>query len=161
MKIKQLIENDFVNYKKPSMVIGMPSCTFKCCKEQGLPVEICQNCELTKWFDITVDPNYLVQRFLSSKITSAVVIGGLEPMDSFSDLIDFIESLRKQSNCDIVIYTGYNRNEVEDKIQKIKNVAKKNVIVKFGRYISNQKPHYDAVLGVDLASDNQYGEVIC
>ena len=36
-----------------------------------------------------------------------------------------------------------------------------NIIIKFGRYIPNQKPHYDEVLGVNLASDNQYAERIC
>ena len=35
-----------------------------------------------------------------------------------------------------------------------------NIIIKFGRFIPNQKPHYDPVLGVELASDNQYGEKI-
>jgi hypothetical protein len=34
----------------------------------------------------------------------------------------------------------------------------KNVIIKYGRYIPNQTPHYDEVLGVNLASDNQYAE---
>ena len=33
-----------------------------------------------------------------------------------------------------------------------------NVIVKFGRYIPNQKHIFDEVLGVELASDNQYAE---
>ena len=31
-----------------------------------------------------------------------------------------------------------------------------NVIIKFGRFIPNQKPHFDEVLGVELASPNQY-----
>ena len=33
-----------------------------------------------------------------------------------------------------------------------------NVVVKFGRYIPNQKHIFDEVLGVELASDNQYAE---
>lgn len=36
----------------------------------------------------------------------------------------------------------------------------KNIIVKFGRFIPNQHPHYDEVLGINLASDNQYAEKI-
>lgn len=32
--------------------------------------------------------------------------------------------------------------------------------LKFGRYIPNQTPHYDSILGVNLASDNQYAERI-
>ena len=31
-----------------------------------------------------------------------------------------------------------------------------NIIIKFGRYIPNQGTHFDKVLGVKLASDNQY-----
>ena len=30
--------------------------------------------------------------------------------------------------------------------------------MKFGRYIPNKKKHYDPVLGVYLASNNQFGE---
>ena len=33
MKTTGLIEEDFVNYKKASMFIGMGTCTWKCCKE--------------------------------------------------------------------------------------------------------------------------------
>lgn len=36
----------------------------------------------------------------------------------------------------------------------------KNIVVKFGRYIPGQEKHYDEVLGVYLASDNQYAEKI-
>ena len=55
---------------------------------------------------------------------------------------------------DIVIYTGYNLNEIEDKVNILKNY--KNIIIKFGRFIPNNKIHYDEILGVYLASDNQY-----
>ena len=41
MKIKGIIAEDFVNYKKPSMFIGFPTCTWKCEKECG--IEMCQN----------------------------------------------------------------------------------------------------------------------
>ena len=33
-----------------------------------------------------------------------------------------------------------------------------NIIVKYGRYVPNQKPHYDELLGILLASDNQYAK---
>ena len=36
----------------------------------------------------------------------------------------------------------------------------KNIIIKYGRYITNQEKHYDEVLGVYLASENQYAERI-
>lgn len=38
MLVKNIIDEDFVQYKKPAMFIGMPSCSFKCDKECGKPV---------------------------------------------------------------------------------------------------------------------------
>ena len=35
-----------------------------------------------------------------------------------------------------------------------------NIIIKFGRFIPNQEKHYDEVLGVELASPNQYARRI-
>ena len=35
-----------------------------------------------------------------------------------------------------------------------------NIIVKWGRFIKGQNLHYDRILGVNLASDNQYAEKI-
>lgn len=36
----------------------------------------------------------------------------------------------------------------------------KNIIIKFGRYVSGQKQHFDDILGVYLSSDNQYAKNI-
>ena len=49
-------------------------------------------------------------------------------------------------------------NEILNKVTVLKRFP--NIIIKFGRYIPNQQPHYDEVLGVNLASDNQYAERI-
>ena len=57
---------------------------------------------------------------------------------------------------DIVIYTGYNKEELIDRIEWLSGFS--NIIVKFGRYIPNQEKHFDEVLGIYLASDNQYAE---
>ena len=38
MLIKGIIDEDFLNYKKPSMVIAFPHCSFKCEKELGKKV---------------------------------------------------------------------------------------------------------------------------
>ena len=46
--------------------------------------------------------------------------------------------------------------EVPEWIQQLATYG--NVIVKFGRYVPNQKHIFDEVLGVELASDNQYAE---
>ena len=58
----------------------------------------------------------------------------------------------------IVIYTGYEPNEIPEEIARLKKYE--NIIVKFGRYIPNRKSRYDEVLGVYLASDNQHAERI-
>ena len=56
------------------------------------------------------------------------------------------------------IYTGYYPEEIQDELKQLQKY--KNIIIKFGRFIPGQEPHYDEVLGVYLASDNQYGEVL-
>ena len=38
MLVKGIIDEDFVNYKKPSMYIAMPNCSFKCDKDCGRAV---------------------------------------------------------------------------------------------------------------------------
>ena len=48
MRLKALIDEDFTNYKKPSMFIGTISCNWKCCKEQNLDVSMCQNSALAQ-----------------------------------------------------------------------------------------------------------------
>lgn len=58
----------------------------------------------------------------------------------------------------MVIYTGYYPQEMENQIQALSSY--KNIIIKFGRYIPNKEPVYDDVLGVKLASDNQFAERI-
>lgn len=86
------------------------------------------------------------------------MFGGLEPLEQFDELCSFLEVLRGQFQCkdDVVIYTGYYFEEVPEWIQQLATYG--NVIVKFGRYIPNQKHIFDEVLGVELASDNQYAE---
>ena len=173
MIVKEIRDEDFTSYKKPSMVIGFPSCSFKCCKEGGFPIEICQNCELVKSKDIEMTPEQIVERFINNPITSAVVIGGMEPFDSFSDLLQLVAALRKYTMCDIVIYSGYTKEELENGWLQIENRNSNtrrmaydwlktfpNIIVKFGRFIPNQEKHYDEILGVELVSPNQYAERI-
>ena len=152
MKIKGLISEDLVNYKKPSMTIIFPYCTFKC--GEGY----CQNSELAKAPIIEMNVNNLVDRYINNPITEAVVMQGLEPFDSWNDLKSFIHELREYCNDDIVIYTGYDKNEIIEKINALSKYT--NIIVKFGRYIPNQEKHFDDLLEVYLASNNQYAEKI-
>lgn len=147
---------DFTSYKKPSMYIAFPSCTFKCERECGQ--KMCQNSPLVNAPDIDILTNTVVQRYISNPITSSIVCAGLEPFDSWLDLWSFVKTFRCHSNDDIVIFTGYNKEEIYDKVKLLSRY--KNIVIKFGRYIPNQQPHYDDVLGVALASDNQYAERI-
>lgn len=158
MKLKGLIDEDFVNYKKPSMFISTYTCTFKCDKECGQAV--CQNLPLVSQPTIEVDNEILVQRYIKNDISKAIVLGGLEVLDDTEDVYEFIRLFRQHSNDDIVIYTGYYEHEVQDFISQLRTEFT-NIVCKFGRFIPNQQPHYDEVLGVMLASDNQKGVQIC
>ena len=158
MKLKGLIDEDFVNYKVPSMFIATITCSFKCDAECGKAV--CQNLPLALAPVIEVRNEILIERYLNNPISQAVVIGGLEPFDDVCDLYEFIRQFRRHSNDDIVIYTGYYEHEIQDYVwQFMREFA--NIVIKFGRYIPDQQPHYDEVLGVKLASDNQKGVRIC
>ena len=159
MIIKDIIDEDFVNYKFPSMVIEFPYCSMKCDKEFG--VTVCQNSSLHKQPNIDVDVDKLIQRYKSNLITRSIVCQGLEPMDSFDELISFISALRNIGiNDDVVIYTGYTKDELIEKKCLEPLIRFKNIIVKFGRYVPDNNPHYDDILGVNLISDNQYAERI-
>lgn len=156
MLIKGIIDEDFINYKKPCMVIEFPYCSFKCDKECGK--QVCQNGALANSPNINVERMDLIDRYLKNDITQSIIMQGLEPFDSWNDLIILIFLLRNYTNDDIVIYTGYNKLEILDKITTLKYF--KNIIIKFGRYIPNVQPCYDNILGVTLASENQYAEKI-
>lgn len=157
IKIRGLVDEDFVNYKKPAMFIAFPYCTFKCDKECGYSV--CQNSSLvTNSEIIDIDEQKIVNRYIDNPITHSIVISGLEPFDSFNELIILIKSFREKTLDDIVIYSGYNKEEITSYIEELKQF--KNIVIKFGRFIPNQEKHYDEVLQVTLASPNQYGEKI-
>ena len=160
MRIKQLLHEDFVNYKKPSMFIGTSYCTGKCYKELSLPCTICQNDALQKLEILDMSSARLTSMYINNPITQAIVFGGLEPFDQFDELYGFIEELRNSWKCDddVVIYTGYNKNEIEKQVTMLKDFS--NIIIKFGRYIPGLDPLFDEVLGVILASNNQYAEMI-
>lgn len=157
MKIKGVLQEDFVNYKKPAMFISMPNCTFKCERESG--VQCCQNSALAAGETIEINTEALVSKYLSNPITKAVVFGGLEPMDSFEEVADFIRILRSYGcRDDVVIYTGYNKEEIGGKVFALS--AFPSIVIKYGRFIPGSEQRYDEVLGVALASKNQYAERI-
>lgn len=156
MKIKGIVMEDFSNYKLPSMFIIFPTCNWKCDRECGK--RVCQNGTLAKTPIKDIGVDILIDKYIDNPISKAVVCGGLEPMDSWADLQLFVRNFRERSNDDIVIYTGYYKKEIADKINWLKKYD--NIVVKFGRFIPGHKKHYDEVLGIKLASDNQHAEVI-
>lgn len=157
MLIKGFVEEDFVNYKLPSMFISTAFCDWKCEKESG--VRCCQNSALASLETMDVDPKHLIIRYKLNPITQAIVFGGLEPMLQYDDLTDFISTLRAADcNDPVVIYTGYDKTEILYQVEALKMYG--NVIFKYGRFIPDCAPHYDPVLGINLASPNQYAEEV-
>lgn len=204
MQVIDVTDEDFLNYKKASMIIAMPSCTFKCCKDAG-GLDICHNKELAKSRRIDIFAEDLIRRYQSNIITKAIVFAGLEPLysipydyatppyhpdvcpegphvdlkvlneykSSLTDVLDFIYIMRNGMTgvcepCydDIIIYTGYTKDECNERgwIEAIRTLGATNeeshIIMKFGRFVPGQNKHLDPVLGVKLASDNQFAEVI-
>ena len=152
--LKGIIDEDFVNYRVPSMTLEFPHCTFKCGEN------LCQNSPLVREPDIHTDVNKLCERYIDNPITEAIVFQGLEPFESLDDVVEFIKTFREEysRDDDIVIYTGYTEEEVFPYLDYLKQFN--NIIVKFGRFIPNDKPYYDIFLGVELASSNQYARRI-
>lgn len=159
MKIKTVVNERFQDYKKPSLFIATAMCDWKCCSDVGRKSAMCQNSPIAQLPTIEIPDEEIFLRYISDPITQAVVIGGLEPLLQQEEVLGLIDHFRSH-NCldDIVIYSGYYRHEVLPFVDKIAQYQ--NIIMKFGRYIPYKNKRYDAVLGVELASDNQYAERI-
>lgn len=158
MKVKGVLDEDFVNFKLPSMFISTCYCSFKCEKESG--VRCCQNSALANQREKSLSDTFIIDRYLKNPITKAIIFGGLEPFNQFDEMFSFIQTLRIKYACDdpVVIYTGFRPDEIPAEILALKHY--KNIIVKFGRYVPDDQPHLDEVLGVRLSSSNQYAEQI-
>lgn len=156
MRVKTIVDEDFVNYKTPSMFIGTISCGGKCCTEGGFPLSVCQNDGWRGCAPIDIRDEVIIKRYLQNPLTNSIVFGGLEPIEQYEEVLALIKMLREDYDChdDVVIYTGYYPEEISIILSMIQKYD--NIIVKFGRYIPNMKSRFDEVLGVELASDNQY-----
>jgi len=159
MKLKQIIDESFGDYKECAMLLIAPHCTFKCAG--------CQNHHLKLLETQNFPDEEIWDRFLFNPFSKAIVIGGLEPFENIIDICKFIVAGSKlDMPVPIVIYTGYEKDELEkpsfmyfNSFVKFKEVAKEYagpVIVKFGRYIKDKPSKFEPLLGVELASDNQY-----
>lgn len=156
MRIKGLQMENFQDYKKCSMLIGTAFCDWKCCKECGQ--NICQNSSLAQSPYVDIADEELVNLYMNNPINSAIIFGGLEPFEQYEEMFNLIKLFRTKTNDDIIIYTGFYKEEIEDKIQQLCKFN--NIIVKYGRFIPNAKHKFDDILGVELASSNQYAEKI-
>lgn len=159
MRVKDIVYEDFSNYKKSAMLIGTCFCNWKCCAEMGVDSSICQNEPFAKYPIVDIPDDEIIKRYLDNPLTHAIVFGGLEPMEQFDEMLQFIRSFRKASNDDIVIYTGFYPNEIENELNELRRFS--NIIVKFGRFKLNGKKHLDEVLGIELVNEEQFAEKIC
>lgn len=159
INVKDIIFEDFVNYKLPSMFIALGECDWKCCTEQGISCDICQNSKIALQKDIEIDIESLFSRYIINNISKSIVFSGLEPITRFEEIYCAIKYFR-DNGCDddIIIYTGYYDYEIQQHLDRLKEFN--DIIVKFGRFIVNSDKKYDDVLGVELSSNNQYAERI-
>ena len=160
MRVKTIIDEVYNDYKKPSMLIATPKCGGKCWRELNLDESICQNEQIKSQPTINLTNSNIINRYISNKLTNAVILAGLEPFEDFEDLIGFIREFRNTSSDDVIIFTGYYESEIKDEVNELKLFSEDNIIIKYGRYIPNAKPRYSEVLGVNLASENQYAKVL-
>ena len=156
MKLKGLVEYDICNFRIPSMFLIFPNCSFKCDHECGRPV--CQNSALAHEPEIEVSVMKIMYDYMDNPLVHAIVCGGMEPFDSKMDLYELITCFRMWCDDPIVIYTGYTEEELQKEIVYLSQFP--NIIVKFGRFIPDSLHIFDALLGVELASNNQYAKLI-
>ena len=154
MIVKDVIPVDFVNYKEPAMYVAFPYCSFKCEKECG--IKCCQNSELYKSPNIEVSAARIVEIYKAEAqpIAKALVCCGMEPFDSFADLLDLIVEFRNYCTDPVIVYTGYTEEEASTYIEALRQFP--NILVKFGRFRPNQPHHVDELLGVELVNPEQY-----
>lgn len=154
IRLKGLIEEDFLNYRLPSMFLATCFCDFKCEKEDSTGVTFCQNSSLARAPIIETEIKTLIDKYINNPISKAIVVGGMEPFSQFEELTNLIKEFRIYTKDPFVIYTGYDSNEICEQVESL--IPYGNIIVKYGRYKCNNPGRYDGVLGIHLASDNQY-----
>ena len=152
IELKSIVDEDFVNYKKPAMYIAFPYCSWKCEKDAGC--EMCQNRGIASQKNILVDSYDIVKRYIDNPLTEAIIFSGLEPFDSYDQLLGLVKEFRQVTQDVIVIYTGYKQVELFWQLYELE--CYDNIIVKFGRFIPNETKVFDKLLGVYLASSNQH-----
>ena len=163
MRVRKLLTEWFQDYKVPSMYLAACFCDWKCCPDKPY---ICQNNPIARLPVTDIPDDEILDTYLADPITEAIVIAGLEPLLQANEVCSLIRrAAERDIRTTFVIYTGYTKDEVRcigffDDLKDTGYTKNVQVIIKYGRYVPDQQPHFDEVLGVDLASDNQYAEII-
>lgn len=145
----------FQDYKKSALLLCTCFCDWKCCTELGRDKSMCQNSTLKEVAIKKIPFSEIFDMVTRNTVIDAVIFGGLEPFIQINQVIQCIEYLRERGMTkDILIYTGYYIEEIDEAI--IERLKESDVILKCGRYIPDRPPKFDDILGVTLASDNQY-----
>lgn len=138
------------NYKKISMYLPLGnSCIWKCkdCFNKHY-----KNMKKEDLLETTTDD--IIEEYLANPFVEALIISGLEPFDNFDQIYKFIMDFREVLDHDIVIYSGYEKREVNDLLVQLYPFD--NIIYKFGRYKPSLPPVFNDDLKITLASENQY-----
>lgn len=159
IQLKGAVIEDFCNYKEPSMFLITCYCDFKCCDEAGCDHTMCQNGGVAQLITREYPYEAIYNAYGNNPITKAVVVGGMEPILQIDELVGLIKYFRGNGdNSPFIIYTGYNKDEIQLQLDMLKSCG--NIIMKYGRYIPYGDEKFDELLGVKLASSNQYAEVL-
>ena len=163
MRVRKLLTERFQDYKVPSMYLAACFCDWKCCPDKPY---VCQNNPVANLPVTDIPDDEILDTYLSDPITEAIVIAGLEPLLQAREVCNLIRRAAERAiRTTFVIYTGYTVCEARDigffdELKATGYGKDVQVIIKYGRYVPDQQPHFDEVLGVDLVSDNQYAEII-
>lgn len=159
MKLKQIVDEVFGDYKEAGMLLIFPECSWKC--------EGCQNKHLALLETKNFPDEEIIKRFQENPFTKCIILGGLEPFyneSSIDDISMFISHLieaypTKEDRPMLIIYTGYEMNELGDILSKyaLSDLFSEygNGIIKCGRYVQDSSPYFNNTLGVTIASLNQ------
>ena len=115
--------------------------------------ELCDKNHESHMKNVTLSTKTIIERYMKNSLVESLVLSGLEPFDNFEDMKILIRDFRTFLDDDIVIFTGYDDIEIDDKIEELE--IYNDIYVKFGRYIPNRNEIFDELLGTELASDNQ------
>ena len=147
-------ENNLNHYYKNGLLVATVGCDWKCLKEQGLDISICQNSHTSKMQTKFISTKELVDKFNENLLSECIIFAGLEPILQFDEVYGFIKEFRKTNYNDVVIFTGYYPEEIKEELEKLKSFE--NIYIKLGRYIQNSSKIYDPIGKIWLSGSNQY-----